>query len=185
MRYSAYVAIAGTTHSQLMSRDTAQGPIDLITTFANQLQQGQTPLTLSAVEQFAEVQQIDFVRNEAAALFTVECTGGYRLHVLAQSGYITGLTNSADQEMFARLRSILIGYGQGWEPSHSATPIDPPAYYCVFEATEPTKIGAQEELLRRLFPLAEALAIAFFYTIRLDGPDAYEWEDPNRGDDDP
>ncbi len=182
MRYSAYTVVAGMNQGQVVSRDTAQARSDLITAFATQLQEGRTTLTLPVAEEFTEARRIGVVRNEAAAMFTVELAGGYRLHVLAQSGYITGLTNSADYEMLGRLRDNLHVYGQGWEPDPSVTPIDPPAYYSVLEPSEPSKAGVQGELLNRLFPLAEALAIAFFFTIRLDGPDAYEWEDSDQTD---
>jgi hypothetical protein len=180
MRYTAYKAIAGTAHHQLMSRNTDQARLNLVRTFANQFQQGRQTLLIGDDEEFNNVRQISVVRNEAAALFLIEGKTGYRLHVLAQSGYITGLTNSADMEMLAQLRANLNAYGPGWEPESSGLTIDPPAYYSVLEAPQTVEIGTAEGILRCLFPLAEALAIGFFYSIRLDGPDAYEWQDPDQ-----
>lgn len=185
MRYTAYTAIAGTAIRQVMPRDTDQGQPDLVRAFAAQLQQGQNTLLLEGEKDYSDVRQIGIVKNEAAALFVIECKSGYRLHVLAQSGFITGLTNSADMEMFSHLRTRLTPYGRGWEPASSGVTIDPPGYYSVLESPQPTEIGTAEAVLHRLFPLAEALAIGFFFTIRLDGPDAYEWEDPNQVEEEP
>lgn len=179
MKYTAYIAIAGASVGQVISRETNQGRIDLITSFSDQIQQGQRVLFLPETGLFADVRRLTVSRNETAALFVIECQSGCLVHVLAQSGYITGLTNSADLEMLAVLRVGLTAYGREWEPTFGGLNIDPPAFYTVLEPTAMVGTVELRELLDILFPLAEALAIGFFYTIRLDGPQAYEWEDPD------
>src|SRR5262249_58515417 len=101
--------------------------------------------------------QVEVVDNRTAAMFILCGDHDFTLYSLALSGYITGLTNTADLDMIARLRTLLPST-LAWRPEEAGVRIDPPAYYTILVAHRSDLLKEDpSKLIEIFFPIIEHL----------------------------
>lgn len=182
MNYTAYLSDTSGSFREVRKRSTEQMRMDFALQLTPQLEKASNTLSVPSGVEAEGVTNISVAVNEASALFTISDSTSAIIYVLAQSGYVTGLKNDADLEMYSRLQALLREAGELWEPPTEMA-FGPPCYLVIVE--QPTSLGlTASSIFDRVFPLAETLALAFFCTIQLDGPDAYEWDTSDDAEDD-